>query len=564
VTQLLLEIAWKSAVTSGVALLILAVLQNRTAAERSWAAHLGLLATLALPIVILLLPNWNVRAPTILPSVILEAATAPSAAGNTPPRASPTRDAIVQDSAAVETGFDVETLVLWGYGVPAAILVLMTLLAVLRLFALRRRASVIVEPAWLSALALAQQRMGFKHGTALLVSKELTSPVSWGILRPIILLNEEAVASRSDAEAVIAHELAHIAGLDWAKLLVARLATCLFWFNPLVWQLARHCHQLREEAADDAVLLSDVSDTDYAALLVGAARHENKAMLLAANGVAPGRDSLQRRVKRVLDVRLSRAPAPLAWTSACCAGAVLIVAPLSALTPVTPLPTAMTDHPSLSSANGGVVAPQMAQPRHQATAQNQAVEAAAGAFGPATPSQPSEPQAIAPTLGLQGKPSPQIAPARPNDVLPPEMLIKMRVHGVTPEYARDLAAISPAYANFVPEELVALRVQGVSASFVRELAELGYRSLSHRDLMSMAIQGVTPAFIKELGALGYRGLSAEQLVTMRIQDVSPEFVSEFRRAGYQKLTAQELIDLRVQGVRLSSQTSSGETRGVPR
>jgi hypothetical protein len=51
---------------------------------------------------------------------------------------------------------------------------------------------------------------------------------------------------------------------------------------------------------------------------------------------------------------------------------------------------------------------------------------------------------------------------------------------------------------------------------------------------------------------------------MRIQDVSPEFVSEFRRAGYQKLTAQELIDLRVQGVRLSSQTSSGETRGVPR
>ena len=27
--------------------------------------------------------------------------------------------------------------------------------------------------------------------------------------------------------------------MDWAKLLIARVATALFWFNPLVWRLAR-------------------------------------------------------------------------------------------------------------------------------------------------------------------------------------------------------------------------------------------------------------------------------------------------------------------------------------
>src|SRR3546814_1043120 len=60
------------------------------------------------------------------------------------------------------------------------------------------------------------------------------------------------------------HELAHVARLDWAKLLGARVACAVFWFNPLVWMPARESHQLREEAADDAVLMADIDGPDYA------------------------------------------------------------------------------------------------------------------------------------------------------------------------------------------------------------------------------------------------------------------------------------------------------------
>ena len=44
--------------------------------------------------------------------------------------------------------------------------------------------------------------MGFKHGTALLTSDELPSPISWGLMRPVILLNSEAaeVARRSRSD----------------------------------------------------------------------------------------------------------------------------------------------------------------------------------------------------------------------------------------------------------------------------------------------------------------------------------------------------------------------------
>ncbi len=126
------------------------------------------------------------------------------------------------------------------------------------------------------------------------------------------------MAKNNDAEAIIAHELAHVARLDWASLLLARIATALLWFNPLVWMVARQAHQLREEAADDAVLRSDVNHLDYAALLVGAARPRSHGFLLAANGVAPSRGSLRQRITRVLRPGPVARPRPIwaGWASA--------------------------------------------------------------------------------------------------------------------------------------------------------------------------------------------------------------------------------------------------------
>ena len=231
---------------------------------------------------------------------------------------------------------------------PAVVLLLITVLALGRLLALHARADVLVDGHWLSALARAQRRMGFKHGTALLTSNELASPISWGLVRPVILLNERAVEASGEAEAILAHELAHVARLDWAKLLLARVATALFWFNPLVWLLAREAHQLREETADDAVLASNIADTDYAELLVGVARHECSGLLLGAHGVAPSRSSLARRVARVLDSASPRGPVARPFALGVFVGAVVIAAPLAALT-LTP-----SNHSGSSDALAGV------------------------------------------------------------------------------------------------------------------------------------------------------------------------------------------------------------------
>ena len=555
----LVEIAWKSVITGGLALLLLTLLKNRSAAERSWIAHAGLLATLLLPLAIIAIPRWQVEAPASLPDLMVSSQRAAAAVE---PAVSASGPAAVTPAAlAPAVGFDLETLALLLYAVPAALLLLVTLVAVIRLFALRGRATVLVEQSWLSALAHAQRRMGFKHGTALLVSNELASPVSWGILRPIILLNEEAVNSASEAEAIIAHELAHVARLDWAKLLIARAATALFWFNPLVWLLARQCHQLREEAADDAVLRSDVVSTDYAALLVGAARHESKGLLLAANGVAPGRSSLKRRVARVLDSKLSRGPARIAWTSACSVGAILISAPLSALTPVNPLPPSVSLPVSLPNF---ALAPSLSAPAGAPAGQAAAAAALAQvsalpqsvAVTPVAATALTAAAAVAATHPHPGGdvalPAPVVrpAPAPSGRSLSPEMLVQMQIHGVTPDYIAALAAVSAHYANFSPGQLVSMRIHGISASEVREFAELGYGRLGPDELVSMGVHGVTPSFIREMAALGYRRLSVDQLTTMRIHGVSPAYVRQFKANGYHDLSVEELVNMRIHGVTL--------------
>ena len=340
----LIGIAFKSLLIAALTLGLLELMKRRSAAERSWIAHAGLFALVLMAVAPVALPNWNVEGPSMLGKV--QAVEAP--AETAPPPLPIAKDGKInvqelalstvapkttaEPKAAPVSPLSATATTMVLYAIPAAILLLITFLALARLVTLRARADVLVDGHWLSALARAQRRMGFKHGTALLTSDELASPISWGLMRPVIVLNTRAVEAQGEAEAIIAHELAHVARMDWIKLLLARIATALFWFNPFVWLLAREAHQLREETADDTVLAADIVDTDYAQLLVGVARHECPGLLLGAHGVAPSKSSLARRVARVLDGQSVRGPAARSFAAGVFVGAVLVAAPLAALT----------------------------------------------------------------------------------------------------------------------------------------------------------------------------------------------------------------------------------------
>ena len=583
----LIPLAAKSLLIAGGALLLLKLLKNRSAADRSWIAHLALAGLLLLPVATFALPTLDVTGPEFLvgTSEAPEAASPVAPVEIQPSTAAPTA-AITEPaaaSAAVNWPF-------WGYAIPAALLVLLTLVALGRLFVLKARATVLVDAPWLTALARAQQRMGFKHGTALLTSNELPSPISWGVVRPVILLNSEASQSHAEAEAIITHELAHVANLDWAKLLIARVATALFWFNPFVWLLAREAHQLREEAADDAVLATDIEETDYARLLVGVARHECRGFLIGAHGVAPGRNSLSRRVKRVLDGAVKRAPGGWRWGSAAAFFAAGMAVPVAALNLV---PAASANTSAADRQVARADSPYYAAPEAETAARDGAPPTIA--FGEDGVTMRSNGSTISTENGAtvlrsadgslitieapdsngrrrtvlrsadgstlafadaRAVPGLAAAIAHPHPSAPPQppepprkrdsaidRAIAMKAVGASPEYIAAIRSAAPQL-NLPSDEIVGMKAVGVTPEFVRELARLGYRNLDAGDITGAYAVGVRADYVRSLAAAGYGRLSLEQLTEMRAVGVTATDIERFRRAGYSNLSVDKLVELK--------------------
>ena len=513
-TAMLLGLAWKSAAVAGLTLILLRLARSRSSGERSLIAHAGIVALLALPAAMLLLPAWaplpESWTAAAEPAPIAAAPTAAAATSQALPVAAP-----AASSAADTASFalpEVGDLAPFLYAIPLALLCGMMLLAVVRLFAMRGRAEVLTQGSWLSALAEAQRRMGFKHGTALLVSGELRSPISWGVLRPTIVLSPVTVDAVDEAEAIIAHELAHVARLDWAKLLGARAVCALFWFNPLVWMLARESHQLREEAADDAVLMADIDGPDYASLLVGAARHDNQGALLAAHGVAPGKGSLKRRITRVLDGSLKRGPASVSWLLMSLVLLAGVTAPLAAFSATADQKRAAKDSPV-----------------------------------PFAVAAPAAPQSTAAVGGAEdANAAPAAAAPKP---LTADQLVGMRAVGVTPEY---VAQMREHGGSMDPDDIIAAKAVGVDPAYIRAMRGV-FPGASMDDLIGASALHIEPGYAREMKG-EFRSLSIDDLTALRAMGVTGDYIRKMRGAGYALKSPDDAVELR----------ATGMTRGVMR
>ena len=578
--DVLIAIAFKSLVIAGATLGLLTLFKRRSASERSWIAHIGLVALVMLAFAPLVLPNWTVEAPALLgkapeaapvvsaaPGALTPVASTPiSSAPNiaapaTYPLPSATVPPVRLSPVAITTAF---------YAVPAVILLFITLLALMRLVALRARADVLVDGHWLSALARAQRRMGFKHGTALLTSDELASPISWGLMRPVIVLNNRAVEASGEAEAIIAHELAHVARLDWIKLLLARFATALFWFNPLVWVLAREAHQLREEAADDAVLAANIADTDYAQLLVGVARHECPGLLLGAHGVAPSKSSLARRVARVLDAGSARAPAARTFALGVLSGAVLVAAPLAALT-LTPAGAPKKAHGTSSTVVSEPVASAIPAdlPHIIAKGVSTSVSTAVAAVAPShvvidrrdrqeaiaeavQAARDARQDALADARDATAK-AREAARDQAHDAI--DDIIEMKAVGVTPEYVNEMRAAVPSLRAIRASRFADLKAVGVTPDFARDLSSAGFRNLTISELQSARAVGITGDYARGMAAAGLPP-NLGDYIQLRAVGVPVRYVLEIRKSGHMP-NPDKIVEMYAVGV------NPGDLRAMP-
>jgi beta-lactamase regulating signal transducer with metallopeptidase domain len=542
----LLEMAWKSGVICTAALIFLWALRQRAPADRATVLRVAMALLLALPLISLNLPALEIERPlpasqsvAELPAAVLAVPAEPSQLDAFPPT----------ESVATLLPEDVPAPALLSGNLPfylyLAGLALMLGRLLIGLITLRRWTAAAASPhsrEWSLAFERMRDTVGAKAGVRLLVSDRIDSPLSWGVRAPVILVDRESFARPEDAEAILAHEFAHVTRRDWPALMLSRVVVALFWFNPLVWLIERQLIQQAEEAAD-AEALNRLEPSRYAQSLLSCLRCSSWRAL-PANSMAPA-NGLARRVHAILDSGLRRNRSGPAWTAAVLIAFLCISSPLAAVKlvdaaahsgilsgPAAPAePTAITAPADLrTNAAARVHAPvsQTVEASTPAgvtlgTPPNGASLRAPVAPAPqvatlATPAPPLSPAALAAAPAeTQPRPASQAsAPAR-GELIDVNTLVEMQIHGVNARYIEEMKAATPASARRTPRDLINLRIHGISAQRVREYARAGYPNLSDRELVSLSNHGVSAAFIREMASAGHRNLTPAQLVSLKIR-----------------------------------------------
>ncbi len=143
------------------------------------------------------------------------------------------------------------------------------------------------------------RQLGITRSITVRDSPHLGTPATVGWWRPSLLLPAHWFMWTDDERrVVIAHELAHIAGRDFAGWIIARVVVALHFYHPLVHWLAGRL-QLEQELAADATAAQLLGDRkQYLHTLAGlalATPHHNLSG--PARALIPGRSLLMRRVE---------------------------------------------------------------------------------------------------------------------------------------------------------------------------------------------------------------------------------------------------------------------------
>lgn len=173
---------------------------------------------------------------------------------------------------------------------------------------------------------------GLSHAPLLTVSEGLHSPVALGILRPEICMPRRAVEGLAPCqqEAMLAHELGHVARRDALWMPLERWLAALLWLQPLVCVARRRIREATELACDAfavRVTREPLALAECLAEVAGWARGQVHPTPVPAMSGAPS--LLARRVDRLLEVgatpRATRRMIPVCGAFLLVAGVALFV-----------------------------------------------------------------------------------------------------------------------------------------------------------------------------------------------------------------------------------------------
>ena len=339
-------------------------LRKSSAAARHGPWLAGLLGVLALPILGTHLPDWKVLPRAWLPNVdqpTVDAKTAQpdSAAGSTlsnptahsiplevPITHAKTDPAIAPsaESLSVNIGKPVapnspgsgEVLsfgqwiaLIWWTGF--TLLMARLLISRAGLALLARRAGKVTGGELQSELQDLCSQLGIRRRVVLLLSQQRVIPMTWGIIRPRVMLPTEAVHWTAEKRrTVLLHEMVHVLRRDSLSQLIGQIASAFHWFNPLVWVAVWRLSIEREQACDDRVIGNGINPSDYAELILKMSAALPIPQVSGATATAMAKPfGLEKRLRGILNPQRNRQSPGWGLMLAGSAFLTLIICPLA-------------------------------------------------------------------------------------------------------------------------------------------------------------------------------------------------------------------------------------------
>jgi TonB family protein len=185
------------------------------------------------------------------------------------------------------------------------------------------------------------------------ISSDVSSPVTFGLFKPVVLLPAEFPELEPRiGNAILCHELLHVRRRDWLYTIAEEVVRAIFWFHPAIWWLLGEIQLAREQAVDREVVEMTQARDPYVDALLAIAGARPQLDLAPAPLFLRRRHLKQRVVSILKEVRMSRTR----LVSALAAGLGILAAACWFITTSFPLvaaPQVVRDAPGVSVDVGG-------------------------------------------------------------------------------------------------------------------------------------------------------------------------------------------------------------------
>lgn len=594
------SIVAKATVLLALALVVQRLMRNRSsAATRHIVLTLAVVAVLVLPAASLVAPEWGLMRRKAV-DTRLEPAAAPhdslatstgdgGAALTTDGRLQRVNGIAVQAPGArtVPAFGPLMFLALYAVGVAA----MLAHFVVQRVKAGRflRSTDVVADPEWRHLFARCADGIGVRRHVRLLRSREQNVPMAIGSRNPAIVIPAVAETWSEDRrQAVLLHELSHVARHDCLTEVVIAASCAVFWFHPAMWWVARQIRIERELACDDRVIAAGAGGRDYAGHLLEIAYSTGGRRSFALAVGMARRSQLEGRLLAAIDESRNRqAPTRRVFLGVVVAAVTVLGAIAGAKATVVPPNDGAQEYPAVEAGSPPARPedPSIINLVHDRLERipERLVRAATNVARNLQDNLPgtweirptategvvhlrlvevnSQSGTNVPLSQLEGLTAAQLSGAggpvqfrvrRDAGAFTFEGVFRNGVGAGTFTFAPD--ANFPAemarrgFTTPTASEQYQLARHDVGFAFIDELTKQGYSKPRTSELVQAGQHGVHVAYLREMGALGYRLGTLQPLITLRDHGVTPDYVRQMAEFGYKNLSADQVRNARDHGI----------------